>query len=219
MTHTPDPVNDLRAIPARWAVPDPAIVSRMPKGGTQLDYVGHADITLALIEIDPMWSWAPAAIDPATGGPVITKAGNRLVMWGTMTVHGKALMCVGTCEERKADPEKELVGDLIRNGAMRFGIATALWSKSERAEMGQAATPAPKPKAAPKADANAPTQEQFAKLNVLFGELGFDTREDKHQFVVDTIGRDITSAKDCTKAEVSRCIEALVALSQLGGAE
>jgi hypothetical protein len=191
----------------------------MPKGGAQLAYVGHADLTLALIEIDPMWSWAPAAIDPASGGPVITKAGNRMVMWGTLTLLGKSIFCVGTCEERKADPEKELVGDLLRNGAMRFGIATALWSKSERAEMGQAATPAPKPKAAPKADANAPTQEQFAKLNVLFGELGFDTREDKHQFVVDTIGRDITSAKDCTKAEVSRCIEALVALSQLGGAE
>jgi len=215
MTNTPDAADQLRAIPAHHAVPDPSIVSKMPKGGVQLDYVGHADITLLLIAVDPLWNWEPAAIDPATGGPVITKVGDRYVMWGHVTVLGVRRMAVGTCEARKSEVEKELIGDLLRNAAMRFGIATSLWSKAERAEHGQ-----PAPKAAPvkaaKADPDAPTQEQFAKLNVLFGEIGFDTREDKHQFVVETIGRDITSAKDCTKAEVSRCIEALVALTQLG---
>lgn len=200
----------LAAIPERWAVPDPAIVSKMPRGGTQLDYVGHASTTLALIAIDPEWNWEAAAVDPATGGPLIATVGNRLVMWGWLTVLGVRRMAVGTCEARKPEPEKELVGDLIRNGAMRFGVATSLWSKSERAEQVAPVEPVVKP------GKNDPSQDQFAKMNVLFGKLGFITREAKLEFVQHTIGRDVTSAKDCTKAEISRCIEALVALDEIG---
>ena len=51
-------------------------------------------------------------------------------MWGRITVHGKSIIGVGTCEARKGEPEKELVGDMIRNAAMRFGIGTKLWSKA-----------------------------------------------------------------------------------------
>jgi hypothetical protein len=58
----------------------------------------------------------------------------RLVMWGYLTVHGVDRLCVGTCEPGKGDPEKELVGDLLRNGAMRFGIGTKLWSKATDAD-------------------------------------------------------------------------------------
>jgi hypothetical protein len=211
----------LAAIPARWATPDPAIVSKMPKAGIHLDYVGHADITLALIDIDPTWCWEPAAIDPATGGPVITTVGNRLVMWGYLTLLGVRRMAVGTCEARKGEPEKELIGDLLRVAAMRFGIATALWSKAERAEAGQPepapvkAKPAGKPAAkAPAADE--PTQEQFKQMNALFERLGFDTRESKAEFVAHTIGRQIATAKDATRAEIAACVAALAALEQVG---
>lgn len=41
----------------------------------------------------------------------------------------------GTCEDRKFEPEKELIGDLLRNGAMRFGIGLALWAKEEWADL------------------------------------------------------------------------------------
>ena len=44
------------------------------------------------------------------------------------------MMAVGTCEARKADPEKELIGDLLRNAGLRFGIGTKLWSKAADAE-------------------------------------------------------------------------------------
>ena len=130
----PDVRSELRAIPERHAQPDPRTLSTVPKGGAQLLYMGHAEVTLALIDADPEWTWEPAAIDPQTGGPVIIKDAARFVMWGRLIVCGKSIMCVGTCEARKSDPEKELVGDMIRNGAMRFGIGTKLWSKAVDAE-------------------------------------------------------------------------------------
>jgi hypothetical protein len=135
MATTPASAEDrLRAIPARHAQPDPSTLATLPKGGANLLYMGHAEVTLALIDADPLWTWEPAAIDPATGGPVIATQGNRLVMWGRVTVCGKTMMAVGTCEARKADPEKELIGDLLRNAGLRFGIGTKLWSKAADAE-------------------------------------------------------------------------------------
>jgi hypothetical protein len=125
--------NALKAIPGKYAQPDPSIVAHIPKGGVQLAYVGHAEITLALIEIDPLWSWEPIAFDES-GRPLITLEGNRLVMWARLTVCGKSMIGVGTCEARKGDPEKELVGDFLRNAAMRFGIGTKLWSKATDAD-------------------------------------------------------------------------------------
>jgi hypothetical protein len=121
----------LAAVPHRWAQPPDSMVSKIPKGNTLLDYVGHADVTLMLIDVDPAWEWRPAAYDPETGGPRIQIVGQRAVLWGFLTVCGVTRMCVGTCQANKGEPEKELIGDLLRNGAMRFGIATSLWSKSE----------------------------------------------------------------------------------------
>jgi len=95
-----------------------------------LDYMGHADVTLALIDTDPMWTWEPCAYDE-TGAPQIAHMNGRLVLWGWLELHGVRRLAVGTCDDTKTDPEKELVGDLLRNGAMRFGIGTALWSKAD----------------------------------------------------------------------------------------
>jgi hypothetical protein len=141
---------DIRAIKEKWAQPPAHMVSKLPKGKkdsaaksscavcggyhetnwVHLDYMGHADVTLALLDVDPMWSWEPTALDEV-GAPVIIRKGDRLVMWGKLTVLGKSVLAVGTCEASKGDPEKELIGDLLRNGAMRFGIGTALWSKGD----------------------------------------------------------------------------------------
>jgi hypothetical protein len=122
----------LSRVPARWAQPPAETISKLDRGkGVVLDYMSHADVCLALIDVDPAWSWEPMWWDRESGGPLIKKQGNRLIMWGWLTVCNKRLPCVGTCEDRKMEPEKELIGDLIRNGAMRFGIATRLWSKAE----------------------------------------------------------------------------------------
>jgi len=124
----------LRAVPTRHAQPDPSTLATLPKGGAQLTYMGHAEVTLALIDVDPAWNWHPVAIDTETGGPKITPQGKRLVLWGYLEVLGVQRLCVGTCDAGKGDPEKELIGDLLRNGAMRFGIGTKLWSKAVDAD-------------------------------------------------------------------------------------
>lgn len=135
---TPDSLSELvgrlGGLPAKFAQPDPSTLATIPKGGINLSYMGHAEVTLALIEADPLWTWEPIRFDPETGGPQISTMGNRLVMWGRLTVLGVSRICVGTCESKKGDPEKELIGDLLRNGAMRFGIGTKLWSKATDAD-------------------------------------------------------------------------------------
>lgn len=143
----------LAAIPAKWAQPPREAISKLPKptkrdapkgscsecGGwhglpaVHLDYMGHAETTLALCDVDPGWTWSPAAIDPATGGPIITVRNGQATMWAVLTVHGKMLMGVGTADAGKGEIEKELIGDFLRNAAQRFGIATALWSKADHA--------------------------------------------------------------------------------------
>jgi hypothetical protein len=128
------PEERLRAIPAAHAQPDPRTLASLPKGGVNLLYMGHAEVTLALIDVDPLWTWEPVAMDLETGGPRIIQDGNLLTLWGYLTVCGVRRLCVGTCEARKAESSKELLGDALRNGAMRFGIGTKLWSKAVDAE-------------------------------------------------------------------------------------
>ena len=133
----------LAAIPGRFAVPPPELVTQRKVQGAVLDYVGHADVTLWLDEVDPMWTWRPYA-NAADGSPLITrkeevlrtKSGDkeeaRLVMWGVLTLLGVETIEVGTCIADKFETDKELVGDFIRRAAMRRGFATALWSRAER---------------------------------------------------------------------------------------
>ena len=134
-------MSGLADILAKWATPPAELVSKLPKGGTQLDYMGHAAVTRALIDVDPEWSWGPVTDD--RGVPIIEHEGKRLVRWGRLTVLGKTIVCCGTCEDRKFEPEKELIGDLLRNGAMRFGIGLSLWAKEEWADLAPAPVPTP----------------------------------------------------------------------------
>lgn len=153
----------LQDVLTNYAVPDPSIVGKLRKSGIDLDYVGHAEITRILIEIDPMWSWEPAAfIDgvPAIHfhDALVPRKGQdpmpvRMAsMWGTLHLLGASRVAVGSCEAHKPDLHKELVSDFLRNAAMRFGIALSLWSKQEWEESSapqavvgsKAAVPAPK---------------------------------------------------------------------------
>lgn len=135
----------LRKVLHDYAVPDPKIVSKLPKGGITLDFVGHADITRILIEVDPHWSIEPVAYDEA-GLPAAKKIGNMIQAGFRMTLLGQTRYCIGSVEERKSDIGKELVSDAIRNGAMRFGISLSLWTKAEWEDLGAtpAVTPAPR---------------------------------------------------------------------------
>ena len=119
----------LEDILTKYAVPDPSIVGKLPRGGIQLDFVGHAEINRILIDIDPMWSWEPCGWD--NGRPAIHEANGMAVMWGKLTVLGKTMLGVGSVRADKPDLDKELIGDFLRNASMRFGICLSLWSKSE----------------------------------------------------------------------------------------
>jgi len=121
-----------------------------------LDYIGHAGITDRLNQVDPLWTWEPLALTPH-GTPLMSDGG----MWGKLTVLGVSRIGFGDASG-KTGPNaiKEVIGDFIRNAAMRFGVATYLWSKSEsafekkRGEEGAHDDPAPTPAPTPQAPAH-----------------------------------------------------------------
>lgn len=130
------------------AVPDPKIVGKLPKGNMQLDFVGHADITRILIEIDPSWRWVPIAWDE--GRPKIHVENGMATMWGELQLLGHSRLGVGSVRADKADLDKELVSDFLRNAAMRYGICLSLWTKQEWDDLNNNPAPTPAKKSAPK---------------------------------------------------------------------
>jgi hypothetical protein len=182
-TSTNPPVNPLADILTKYAVPDPKIVGKLPKGGTQLDFVGHADITRILLEIDPTWRWVPIAWD--NGRPAIHVENGIATMWGELTILGQARLGVGSVRADKQELDKELVGDFLRNAAMRFGICLSLWTKQEWEDLGgkpssvtttratgqaQQRNISSQPAAEP-VDADGPlTQEQIESFNAACGK-------------------------------------------------
>lgn len=105
-----------------------------------LDYVGHAEVTDRLLDVDPEWSWEPVAWDE-DGLPRVVSRGGLAAMWIRLTVNGITRLGVGTAGADKADLEKELISDALRNAAMRFGVALGLWKKGDAEEGGEAAGP------------------------------------------------------------------------------
>lgn len=93
-----------------------------------LDYVGHAAITDRLLEVDPAWTWEPLAFD-ASGLPAKDNIGG---LWIKLTILGVTRLGYGDATGKSGgDAIKELIGDALRNAAMRFGCALELWHKGE----------------------------------------------------------------------------------------
>jgi hypothetical protein len=120
----------LHEVLTKYGVPDPKIVGKLPKGGAQLDFVGHADVTKMLIEIDPMWTWEPVAFD-ADGLPAYRVENGMAHMSGWLVINGVRRLGIGSVMHNKPDLLKELASDFIRNAAMRFGVCLSLWTKQE----------------------------------------------------------------------------------------
>ena len=123
-----------------------------------LDYVGHAALTKRLLQVDPHWSWEPMALTPQ-GAPLIDQNGG---MWIRLTICGMTRIGYGHADGKTGgDAIKEVVGDALRNAALRFGAALHLWHKgalydaAELMDMG-VETPPPTPDPPPIPDPRPP---------------------------------------------------------------
>jgi hypothetical protein len=96
-----------------------------------LDYVGHAALTDRLLDADPMWYWEPLAFDE-TGLPRFDATGG---LWIRLHVCGHSRLGYGHAQgasfKEIGSREKEVIGDALRNAAMRFGAALDLWHKGD----------------------------------------------------------------------------------------
>lgn len=212
-TMAPNRADLLARIPTQWANPPAELVSTLPKGGTKLDYMGHADITLALISIDPNYEYG--WLTNTDGTMLIQDKGKRLVLEGWVKVHGHTHRGVGTCESNKFEPEKELIGDLLRNCAMRFGFATSLWSKSEQFDW--AAQSAPVEPVEPVKPVDPEFVAAFETMKSLVATLDEQARADLNMFWADySDGRAKPSMANPNLADVEALITEITRLT-LGG--
>ena len=175
-TSTNKPTNQLLDVLNKYAVPDPKIVGKLPKGGSSLSYVGHADITRILIEIDPTWRLVPIAWE--NGRPAMNIVNDMATMWFELTLLGVSRLAIGSAKSNSPDLDKILYGDALRNGSMRFGISLNLWTKQEWEDLDH--NPAPARSTGQRAvtsqpaepvDTDAPlTQEQIEAFNAACGK-------------------------------------------------
>ena len=96
-----------------------------------LDYVGHAAATDRLLDADPAWFWEPMAFT-TEGLPKFDEIGG---LWIKLTVCGVTRIGYGNADKKgysdMGTREKEVIGDALRNAAMRFGAALDLWHKGD----------------------------------------------------------------------------------------
>jgi hypothetical protein len=96
-----------------------------------LDYVGHAALTDRLLDADPLWYWEPLAFRE-DGLPRFDETGG---LWIRLHVCGHSRLgyghAQGTSFKEIGSREKEVIGDALRNAAMRFGAALDLWHKGD----------------------------------------------------------------------------------------
>lgn len=133
--------------------PFPAsLIGKLPatRGRPELDYVGHGAVTDRLLEVDPFWTWEPLALNEDGLPRIVWLDDDTGVLWIKLSVLGVTRLGVGTASG--GDVEKELIGDALRNAAMRFGVALDLWIRGTSeagveapATSGQSRRPRPKP--------------------------------------------------------------------------
>ena len=101
------------------------------KRAVHLDYVGHAALTDRLLDADAAWTWEPVALSE-TGLPQFDQTGG---LWIRLTVCGVSRLGYGNAANKPqmdaGSREKEVIGDALRNAAMRFGAALDLWHKGQ----------------------------------------------------------------------------------------
>lgn len=166
---------------AQLRAPFPAdLIGTLPKAGKKMKFVGHAPVTDRLLQVDPEWTWEPMGVDQH-GLPAFDQDGG---LWIWLTVCG--VRRPGYGEAGTNAPQKEVIGDAIRNAAMRFGVALDLWNEDlaeHTAQVSQGNTERePVPERKP-LDPNVKRNFQGAYLG-LKSLVGADAA---NQFVADTL--------------------------------
>ena len=132
------------------------------KDATHLDYVGHAALTDRLLDCDPHWYWEPYV------APGLPNAGNG--MWIKLHVCGQSQIGYGHADGKQGgDAIKEIIGDALRNAAMRFGAALDLWHKGDL-HLDESEEPAPAKPAEALSDA------QWMIISDLIGQTNTDAK-------------------------------------------
>lgn len=163
---------------------------------THLDYVGHAETTSKLLEVDPLWNWEPLSFG-ADGLPAFDADGG---LWIKLTVCGVTRLGYGTADnangfKARGDLRKEIIGDAIRNAAMRYGWGLNLWAKTDIHER----TPQEEPPQAPPPLASL---EQKRELAILIGQkLGPQASARRHAVMSQRFQRNITSFDELLAVE------------------
>ena len=188
----------------------PEQIGHLKKGGTTLDYVGHAEVTDRLLQVDPEWSWepmpTPPGFDPAAG------------LWIRLTIGGVTRIGFGEASGgfTEGDKIKAAISDAIRNAAMRFGVALDLWMKEEHPQPTQSA---PESRTAP---SQRPYTQQTAGNN--YGDLITDGQRklvfarlkkaaipqaDWPEYLSTWTGRDVATIDELRKGDVDSLLEAI----------
>ena len=173
-----------------------------------LDFVGHAAVTDRLNTVvgPENWTWEPLALDER-GLPALDAKGN---LWIKLTVLGTTRIGYGD----GSTSMKELIGDALRNAAMRFGVALDLWTREElESTIGQpelknekpsaATSPAPAP-SSPKNELIPPAL--LTDLRMALRDAGY-TGEAASGYCTMIIGKD----KPTTVDEVKKLLTSLTA--------
>jgi hypothetical protein len=197
----------------------PEQIGKIPKGGIELDYVGHAATTDRLLQVDPDWTWKPMCVGPM-GEPLIINGG----LWIWLTVCGVTRPGWGDGKN-----PKEIIGDAIRNAAMRFGVALDLWAKEDlsggnqplpappveqenwrRDRVPPPPSPAPPPPVPPsEPEPQLMTEGQRKHMMALFGEQGFNERQHRLAYSSTIVRRRVETAKSLTRDEADQIIKTL----------
>lgn len=118
--------DDERFIPPEAYHMCPRCGKRHPLPAKHLSYVGHARVTRRLNDVDPSWSYEFLATRP-DGTPII--AGG---LWIRLNVCGLSKIGFGDAGGKGGpDATKEMIGDAIRNAAMRFGCGLDMWMRDD----------------------------------------------------------------------------------------
>jgi hypothetical protein len=131
-----------------------------------LSFVGHAALTARLLDADPEWDWEPMAFTPQ-GLPQFDQDGG---LWIRLTVGGVTRPGYGDAPG-KHGATKEIIGDALRNAAMRFGAALNLWHKGDLfdnlSEQGKVDAPTAPSRA--RTESRVPVQATKAQINEALG--------------------------------------------------